>query len=240
MSDSEKNSRKKGKILLVLFLAAVAAVLILLFGFRVRKLQIIGNEFCSDESMDNSLLAVLQNGKKTGTPAMVDSIRVSISLPWKLKVTVKEKEMAGYFLQNNEKFYFDSEGYVLSRTKEVYDGVIRVNGFDNRTVAEGEQILPDNPEVFAGIAEIAAALKEQKLSISQMDLTEDGVTLVSGKIRVKVGDDNYTERVAQLPEILRMLGNETGTLHVENYTSDSKTIWFEDAKNEKKSMKSID
>lgn len=250
MNKKEKKSKKKSIIILGAAAFVIAAALILVFLFRVQQVQVTGNEFCSakdiedwvmeDVYMDNSILAVLQSRDKAGAPPMVDSVKVSISLPWKLRVSVKEKEMAGYFEQKNEKLYFDREGYVLCVTEEAYDGVIRVDGFESQSTAAGEQIVTEHPEVFASIAEISAALEEQKLSPDEMKVKDDEVSLVFKKIQVKLGKDELTERVAQLPEILRMLSGETGTLHVEKYTSDSEVIWFEDAKNEKISVKSID
>lgn len=250
MSKKEKRSTKKSIVFLGAAAFVIAAVLILVFLFRVQQIEVTGNEFCSSEAiedwvmkdvyLDNSILAVLQSKDKADAPPVVDSVKVSLSLPWALRVSVKEKEMAGYFRQEKKNYYFDQEGYVLCATKETYDGVIQVEGFVSQSTAPGEQIATEYPEVFASIAEVSAALKEQKLSPDKMKVEDDEISLVFKMIQVKLGKDELTGRVAQLPEILQMLSGESGTLHVEKYTSDSKAIWFEDAKNEKISVKSID
>lgn len=250
MSKNKKNKKKKGKIFLILLLLSAAAACVLIFGFQVRDVQVVGNNYVSSESieawvmedvyMDNSLLAVLKDRDKTDTPAMTESVQVSWSLPWKLRVTVEEKQPAGYVQQNNDRLYFDPEGYVLIRTKESLDGVLRVNGLENQNASEGEKLETEDPEIFGNISEAADAVKEVNLYPAEIDVEDNKVVLVFGTIRVVLGDRDMKEKIFQLPEILRMLGNETGVLHLEKYSSDLKSIWFEDSKNEKISVKSID
>lgn len=248
MSNTKK--KKKAKIVLILLLFAAVGVCVLIFGFRVYQVQIMGNNYVSDESieswvmkdvyMDNSIAAVLKNRERTDTPPMTESISVSLALPWKLKISVEENHAVGYYVQDKQKIYFDRDGYILVQTEELLDGTVRVTGLPEQEKNVGEKLEVDDPEVFGRISECVEAIKECKLTPAEIEVKDDEVLIVFGTIRVKVGDGDIRGKITQLPEILRMLGNETGVLHLEKYSSDSKSIWFEDAKNAKISVKSID
>jgi cell division protein FtsQ len=56
---------------------------------------------------------------------------------------------------------------------------------------------------------------------------ENNLFLRFDNVRVAIGNEEYQDRIAQLPEILKELQGESGTLHLENFTSSSKNVWFQ-------------
>jgi cell division protein FtsQ len=54
------------------------------------------------------------------------------------------------------------------------------------------------------------------------------VTLGYGDVKVNIGElENLDEKIMQLPSILPSLEGEKGTLELQNYTSDKKSISFQ-------------
>lgn len=244
---SENNSKKKKRksgigIRIYAFVALIFALLIgaciFLLLFRVQNVDITGatrNEeedvrewVMKDAFFDNAVFALLNSkGEQNGLPVQVESVSVSMTSPWSLKVKVQEKGSVGCFEQLGEYVYFDAQGYVLEKTDELYDDVILVTGFEENTAETGKQIDVEYPEVFASIAEAEDYMSQLELSPAEIQVEENNLFLRFDNVRVAIGNEEYQDRIAQLPEILKELQGESGTLHLENFTSSSKNVWFQ-------------
>ena len=55
----------------------------------------------------------------------------------------------------------------------------------------------------------------------------DEIYLYIGKVYVNLGNKVSSSQVAQVPPILEKLGDQEGTLHLENYSESSGTITFD-------------
>ena len=66
-------------------------------------------------------------------PAMEEA-NVTMKNPWTVKVTIKEKRVAGYIVSGDECIYFDKDGIVLAKTKELWDGIPCIEGLEVKKV----------------------------------------------------------------------------------------------------------
>ena len=123
----KRKKRKKniGKMILILTVAVL--VLICIFGFRTRKIQVSGNVYYGEGTITNwiekdplSVNSLYLLGKYTfdkgELPSGVESLKVSLKNPWTVAVTVVEKSMLGYVDYDEAMLYFDEQGIATLRS----------------------------------------------------------------------------------------------------------------------------
>lgn len=228
-------------------MSVVAAVillgLILVFGFRVRTIEVEGNEYYGDNSIatwiqndkfaENSLYVLLKyNLTQPDVPSAVESMKVSLKNPWTLAVKVTEKTMLGYVDYDEAFLYFDREGIASLRTKEAMEGVPYVEGlkFDASKVVIGETLPVEDDSIFEKIMETSRYLDEEELTPDRLVCTDSGITLYFGNVEVLLGNSGFEERIAQIGPILEKLAESypdtAGTLHLENFDESSEAVRF--------------
>ena len=128
------------KAILVIILVCIAMITFLLL-FQVRKIEVSGNQYLSrqeiadwvqdDNWSSNSLYVMIRNHLMNHEllPAMEEA-NVTMKNPWTVKVTIKEKRVAGYIVSGDECIYFDKDGIVLAKTKELWDGIPCIEGLE--------------------------------------------------------------------------------------------------------------
>lgn len=228
-------------------MSVIAAVillgLILVFGFRVRTIEVEGNEYYGDNSIatwiqndkfaENSLYVLLKyNLTQPDVPSAVESMKVSLKNPWTLAVKVTEKTMLGYVDYDEAFLYFDREGIASLRTKEAMEGVPYVEGlkFDASKVVIGETLPVEDDSIFEKIMETSRYLDEEELTPDRLVCTDSGITLYFGNVEVLLGNSGFEERIAQIGPILEKLAESypdtAGTLHLENFDESSEAVRF--------------
>lgn len=132
------------KAILVIILVCIAMITFLLL-FQVRKIEVSGNQYLSrqeiadwvqdDNWSSNSLYVMIRNHLMSHEllPAMEEA-NVTMKNPWTVKVTIKEKRVAGYIVSGDECIYFDKDGIVLAKTKELWDGIPCIEGLEVKKV----------------------------------------------------------------------------------------------------------
>ena len=228
-------------------MSVVAAVillgLILVFRFRVRTIEVEGNEYYGDNSIatwiqndkfaENSLYVLLKyNLTQPDVPSAVESMKVSLKNPWTLAVKVTEKTMLGYVDYDEAFLYFDREGIASLRTEEAMEGVPYVEGlkFDASKVVIGETLPVEDDSIFEKIMETSRYLGEEELTPDRLVCTDSGITLYFGNVEVLLGNSGFEERIAQIGPILEKLAESypdtAGTLHLENFDESSEAVRF--------------
>ncbi len=238
--------KKRGKIwpavfavLLVLIALAAAAVLL----FRTRTVEVEGNSYYSE----NTITALVQRDKLSVNtlyillkydfmdpelPAGIESLDISLKNPWTVLVTVEEKEMAGYVDYDEMYLYFDGDGTAALKTNKQYEDVPYIEGlsFDESAVELGSALPVEDDSIFEKIVEASRYLKKYSLTPDSISCAEGDIRLYFGVVEVLLGDDGYEEKLRQVSPILEKLSelypDTEGTLHLENYDSDSGSISF--------------
>ncbi len=238
-----KRRRKVWRTVLSVVAAVILLGLILVFGFRVRTIEVEGNEYYGDNSIatwiqndkfaENSLYVLLKyNLTQPDVPSAVESMKVSLKNPWTLAVKVTEKTMLGYVDYDEAFLYFDREGIASLRTKEAMEGVPYVEGlkFDASKVVIGETLPVEDDSIFEKIMETSRYLDEEELTPDRLVCTDSGITLYFGNVEVLLGNSGFEERIAQIGPILEKLAESypdtAGTLHLENFDESSEAVRF--------------
>jgi cell division protein FtsQ len=146
-----------------------------------------------------------------------------------IKITVYEKAVAGYVEYLGRYMYFDNEGIIVEASKVTTAGVPQVTGLNFDHVVLYEKLPVDNDEIFQNILTITKMLNKYDILCDKITFDSDySVTLGYGDVKVSIGSlDDLDEKLMQLPSILPSLEGEKGTLDLQNYSSDKKTISFQ-------------
>lgn len=108
-------------------LIVLAAVAVLLF--RTKSYEVKGNSYYGEDtitswiqndrfSVNTLYILAKYNFTEADLPSGVESIRISLKNPWTVRVTVKEKELAGYVDYDGAYLFFDREGTATIKTKK--------------------------------------------------------------------------------------------------------------------------
>ena len=225
----------------ILFLIILAAAIVLLF--RTRTVKVKGNSYYSENTITtlvqrdklsvNTLYILLKyDFLEPELPAGIKQLNISLENPWTVRVTVEEKEMAGYVDYDESYLYFDGDGTAALKTKKQIEGVPYIEGlvFDEGAVELGKTLPVEDDSIFDKIVDASRNLKKYNLTPDRISCAEGDVRLYFGIVEVLLGDDNYEEKLQQVSPILEKLSelypDTAGTLHLENYDSDSESIPF--------------
>ena len=97
-----------------------------------------------------------------------------------------------------------------------------------RSVMLHEKLPVENEQIFQNILTITKLLNKYNVPCDKIQFDNNyNVTLGYNRVRVNIGPlENLDEKLMKLPEILRWLEGEEGTLDLQNYTVDRKNITF--------------
>ena len=253
---TKKRKREKGSfpvwgiiLLVVLVLLAgitAAAYWYITANYTVTNVYVEGNvHYSNEEIMDmvmsgrygnNSLILSLKYRDKSieGIP-FVEKMDVSVLDPHTVKIEVYEKALAGYVEYLDRYLYFDKDGIVVESSSEKTKGIPMVTGLTFDHVVLSQALPVENPEIFSEILSITQLVNKYNLIVDRIFFGSDNsLTLYFENVKAAFGNSgNLEEKVMELQYILPELTGKSGTLRMENYTEETKTITFEpDSKTE--------
>lgn len=232
------------KIRLIIVLGIIttflAIALFLSYHYAVRHVIVEGNKHYSAQEVqsmvlkgylgDNSLYLSLKykNKEIKGIP-FIDTMDVIIVSNDTIKINVYEKALAGYVEYLGRYMYFDNDGMIVEAAKVTTKGIPQVTGLNFDHVVLYEKLPVENDEIFQNILTITKLLNKYDVICDRIQFDSSyNVTLGYGKVKVNIGKlENLDEKLMQLPYILPSLEGESGTLDLQNYTQESKSVSFE-------------
>lgn len=242
--NGKKNRKIKIWSLVLGFMCTLCVLAVTAFVLcRTRAYEIEGNSYYSDNTIRtwiendkfsyNTLgILVRFNLMDAELPAGVEQLHVSLKNPWTVKVRVEEKEMAGYVTVEDDFFYFDGEGTVIIHSKKLIEGVPHIEGleYDAAKVAVGQTLPVEDDSIFGQIVDLSQNLKKYDLAPDRVSCADGEIRIYFGVVEVLPGTGGYEEKLRQVGPILEKLAElypkTAGTLHLENYRSDSDSIRF--------------
>ncbi|MDE7203461.1 MAG: FtsQ-type POTRA domain-containing protein [Lachnospiraceae bacterium] len=215
----------------------------MLTHYAVKTVQVDGNKHYSAEEIkamvmtgffgDNSLYLSLKYKNKgiEGVP-FVETMDVVVQSNDTIRITVYEKALAGYVQYLGRYMYFDNEGVVVETSKVTTKGIPQVTGLDFDHVVLHEKLPVENDQIFQNILTITKLLNKYDVLCDRIQFDSSyNVILGYNAVKVKIGAmENLDEKLMQLPQILPSLVGERGTLDLQNYTADRKSVSFERGK----------
>ncbi len=223
-------------LIIILLGVAIIAVSVYLL-FYVQGIEIKGNEYTADKvilesvqkdkySVKSLYLIIKYRFMEHEVPGSLTSIKVGLKNPWTIKVMVKEKPIVGYITEDEEYVFFDKTGTVVLKGREMVEGVPGIEGV---AVGESKLYKPLNlkdEKFLEAILNVAQEVKNYKLEPDKIVCVSDGIELYFGSIRVVLGMDVTTEKMAQITPILAKLEGRAGTLDLQHFMDESNVIPF--------------
>lgn len=215
-------------------------MIIFLLLFQVRKIEVTGNQYVTeqeivewvqaDELATNSVYILCKfYFTDYKLPEVLEEVKITMRTPWRIKVKVTEKTIAGYIIQNDQFVYFDQNGIVLEKSREQREGFSCIEGMtvSDAVLYKKLPVAKDDKKIFQAFLEMSNVLNALEEKPDQIICRDAVLYLYYGEICVNLGDDNFTKRIAQVPPVLEKLEDKKGTLHLENYGDGNTTISFE-------------
>jgi cell division protein FtsQ len=235
-----RNFRLHIIIILGIINILLCAIYYVLVHYEVRTVTVDGNQHYSAEEIkamvmtgylgDNSLyLSLKYKNKDIEDIPFIETMDVVVQSNDSIRIIVYEKAVAGYVEYLGRYMYFDNEGIVVEASKMTTSGVPQVTGLSFDHVVLYEKLPVDNDDIFQNILTITKMLNKYDILCDKIMFDSDyNVTLGYGDVKVSIGSlDDLDEKLMQLPSILPSLEGEKGTLDLQNYSSDKKTISFQ-------------
>jgi cell division protein FtsQ len=118
---------------------------------------------------------------------------------------------------------------VVEAAKVTTSSVPQVTGLKFDHVVLYEKLPVEDDSVFQNILTITKLLNKYDIMCDKIQFDSSyNVTLGYGDVKVSVGNlTDLDEKLMQLPSVLPSLKGEKGTLDLQNYSSDKKTISFQ-------------
>lgn len=229
-----------GFMVMALVIGLIAAYSYVITNYRVTTVYVEGNVHYTDEEVigmvmeghygNNSLLLSLKYKDKSveGVP-FVEKMDVSVLDPHTIKIEVYEKALAGYVEYLEKYMYFDKDGIVVESSDKKTTGVPMVTGFHFDYVILHEPLPVEDETIFKSVLNITQLVNKYNLTVDRIYFgSDDTLTLYFGGVRAALGTfENLDEKIMRLQDMLPNLTEKNGTLHMENYTEETKNISFE-------------
>lgn len=232
------------KIRLITVLGIITVLLsvayFLLLHYEVRNVIVEGNKHYSPQEIqdmimtgyfgDNSLyLSMKYKNKEISDIPFIETMDVIVTSNDTIKIMVYEKSLAGFVEYLGRYLYFDNDGVVIEAAKVPTKGIPQVTGLLFDHVVLYEKLPVKNDAIFQDVLTITKLLNKYNIVCEKIQFDNNyHVTLGFGKVKVNIGKlENLDEKVMQLPYILPSLEGKRGTLDLQNYTADKKSITFE-------------
>lgn len=236
---NRRNKRRKRIVRLAFAALVVAAVLIIVFLFRIRDIDIYGNtrhasgEIASGLSYDvltkNTLyfLWKYKDGEIPDSMPYLNTLHVQMKSPFHVEVQVTEKDLVAY-IDKGEYVYFDKDGIILEISDEIYDGIPIVTGASTEEPVLYQKLPTQSSAQLRTILSLTQLLAYHSLQAKEIRFGENmEMTVFIDNVEVRLGQDEYLEeKIANLNKIMPNLAGKTGTLHLESFTGRSETVSF--------------
>ena len=224
-----------GTIILVL---AISIACVIRFC-HVKAVIVDGNIHYSDDQIaamvmdgflgDNTVFLYMKyRDKEIKDVPFIETMSVSIESRDTIRITVFEKSLAGYVEYMDRYIYFDRTGTVVESSQVLTPGIPMVTGlaFDHCVMYE---VLPvEDPSLFEKVLDISQLMEKYGLNGDRIHFSRDGsLVLFFGEVEVYIGNDDFIdEKMMVLPDILRQLDGQKGTIDLTEYVSGD-TVTFE-------------
>lgn len=224
---------------IVLLLGLIIIALTLLVFFHIQKIEITGNEYCTDRQIAdtlqsdkysvNSIYVCVKYALGYGEQLpCIEKMKVRMGWPWVLKVEVKEKQIVGYLFTSDQQYaYFDKEGLIVKKGQKYIEGIPCVEGTGVEDIELYKRIDNGNSGIFEEILEASQEFRKYERIVDKIVCKNNRIYIYIGKICISLGDNVTPEKIAQIDPILEELEGREGTLHLENYGEGRETITFD-------------
>lgn len=238
--DYEVKKHKRDRILSLMrmFLTIVIVTATFFLLFSVRAIEVTGNKYIDDNTIINWASADKASGNslvylakdklgKIHRPQYVQDIKIGLKNPWTLKLTIKEKKIVAYAASGSENVYFDKDGMVVLKKKDIIENVSCIEGLDIKKADLYKKLEVSGKNTFKNIRSVTESLSDNELVPDRIVCADSDISLYFGNICVQLGNSGYTDKIGQISQVLKYLEGQEGILHLEHYGQGTSVISFE-------------
>ena len=227
-------------VLLILFFL-LSAALYAVNRYKVSDVTVEGNVHYTAADIrnmvergwfgDNTLMLSLKYRDKSLTDVpFIETIDVNVVSVNAIKITVHEKQIAGYVNHMDSYMYFDKDGIVVESSDIPTDGLPLVTGLEFDSFNMYAPLPVSNESIFQTILDLTHALEVNGLSTDEINFDSSyRITVSVGRIKLSLGSgDKLAEKIQMASKLLKKkeLAGKTGVLHLENYRNGNEKYYF--------------
>ena len=207
------------------------------FVFKVDDIEYTGSQHYNNEELKksifigknpNALLYFLFRKNSQNAVPFIQKYDVEIVWPNKMIVTVYEKPIIGYVNYMGYDMYFDKDGVIVESSTKTLSGVPQVTGLNFKSIVLNSKLEVGNPSVFSKVLELTKSFGKYDLKVDKIYFdSSNEVTLYMADVTVLLGDcDRLEDKLNELKQMTPKLIGLKGTLHLEDYTTDTSYFIF--------------
>lgn len=231
---------KRWKIFIGVVLGLILAAALLVQLFRIRSIEIVGNERYSAQQIRDDLMYdylttntlyftwKYRNAGPAEDAPYLESVQAQLVTPSSVRLTVTESVLTGRVVYDGQNVYFDSDGIVEEISDEVYDTVPLIEGLELSEPVLYQKLPLENTARLRTVLSISQLLIQAEMIPDSVQFDENGnMTLIFGSVRVRLGQDEYLEeKIANLVQIYPKVASQKGELNMEGFTGKNEAITF--------------
>ena len=221
------------------FLRVLIVLLILILLFRIQKADVEGTKNITDKQvMDwigedkkayNSLYAIWKYDiRKAQINPSIESVKITMKLPWHVKVKVKESPAVGMVETDTGHYVFNKQGVLISTQQVDHYGTL-ISGVTPANTVLYEKMTYEEGEMSDQILTLLQYLENNMLEPDEACWKgdEDGWQLHFGSTYANLGTAITEEKIRQLAALYTEVKNREGVIHLEYYESGDEIVRFE-------------
>ena len=228
------------EVVLGLAILVVGSGLFVFFACGVEEVVVEGSTIYTDQEIEDYVLQgdytnncvynVVHNifKPKKDIP-FVDNVKVTMTGLNTNKITVTERTPFGYATTNEGSvaMYFNEDGTITDISDKMLSNVLVWLDIKPSGEAVGDKIVDDDV-VLSSFLETARGLKANEVVIDSLRI-DDGHYIFGQKNNIKINfglKNDMDDKCKRLSIILPQIENQSGTLHLENFSPENTDIVF--------------
>lgn len=246
--EQSKKKRKKKKgfgyylyAVVVMFLTIANITLATLLLTHVQQIDVTGTKYSKKEDVvewfqedpftRNSIYSFVKiKLGKYAMPEYIESVDLRFKAPWAICLDIKEKQVMVGVLIDHSYVYIDKEGMVLLESKKMLEEIPVIEGLSVEKPQQFEKIQVKDKKIFTYMERISEEIEKNQLFPERIVWENDSMNLYFDEICVKLGKNNYGDKLIQVSSIFELgeLEGKSGVLHLEHYSDMNENISFEE------------
>jgi cell division septal protein FtsQ len=195
MPEETKSKRKKKRkfgyylyAVVIIVLTIVNITLATMLLTHVQDIKVVGNQLSDKQDV----IAWIQEDKLTRNslytyfkfkagvrklPVYLEDVKVQLSAPWEVEVTVTEKKIIGSTILDEIYVYFDEEGLILKKVNEYDTTIPIIEGIEMKNAEVFEYMNVENEKVFSYIVKVTQEIQKKELHPDHIVWEDDSMNL---------------------------------------------------------------
>ena len=236
-----RRRRPQIRIMLVTLAVAFAVILVIVAGFRIRQVEVEGNEVYTPQqivsalidspAMRNSLLFTWRyhTAREEPKTPYLSSVQAKLRAPGKVRIIVAEKKVVAGILYTGTYYYFDNSGYVLKASGQMDEDVPMIYGMTIEEPVINQKLPAVNASQLSTMLSVAALVDESPIIVDSITFDDNNnIKLTSAGLDVDLGQNEYLEeKIAYLSYVYDEVRGKSGTLVMSSFTGKNDDIVFQ-------------